>query len=139
MEILHIIKTLLKQNNCDTLVPQQILMLLNLVLNHNYFECDKKCYKTKVFSVIRLFQEVCQWWIKMMCCIYSDTGLSAHISLYSLKMAYYCRPQQINNTVQQVGIDSLWVELAYIWRRAPLCFMKYFQSLKSAWKQKVHS
>jgi len=60
MEILHIIKTLLKQNNCDTLVPQQILMLLNLVLNHNYFECDKKCYKTKVFSVIRLFQEVCQ-------------------------------------------------------------------------------
>jgi hypothetical protein len=44
-EILHITKTLLKQNNIDTLVSQQILILLNLVLNHNYFECDKKCYK----------------------------------------------------------------------------------------------
>jgi len=45
MEILHITKILLKQNNSDTLVPQQILMLLNLVLNHNYFESNKKCYK----------------------------------------------------------------------------------------------
>jgi hypothetical protein len=45
MEILHITNTSLKQNNSDTLVPQQILMLLSLVLNQNYFECDKKCYK----------------------------------------------------------------------------------------------
>jgi len=43
----------------------------------------------------------------MMCYIYSDFGLSTHNSLYSLKMAYYGRPKQINNTVQQVGIDSL--------------------------------
>ena len=81
---------------------------------------------------MHLFQEVCQWWIKMMCYIYSDFGLSTHNSLYSLKMAYYGRPKQINNTVQQVGIDSLWEELANIWRLAPLCFVKYFQSLKSA-------
>jgi hypothetical protein len=41
-EILHITKTLLKQNNIDRLISQHILMLLNLVLNHNYFERDKK-------------------------------------------------------------------------------------------------
>lgn len=34
-EILHITKSLLKQNNNDTLVSEQIFMLLNIVLNQN--------------------------------------------------------------------------------------------------------
>ena len=34
-EIQHIAKSLLKQNNNDTLVSEQIFMLLNMVLNQN--------------------------------------------------------------------------------------------------------
>jgi len=34
-EILHITESLLKQNNNDTLVSEQIFMLLNMVLNQN--------------------------------------------------------------------------------------------------------
>jgi hypothetical protein len=34
-EILHITKSVLRQNNNDTLVSEQIFMLLNMVLNQN--------------------------------------------------------------------------------------------------------
>jgi hypothetical protein len=92
-----------------------------------------------------LFQELCQWWIKIMCFIHNGTGLSAHISLYSLKMSCYGRPKQINNTVQQVGIDSLWVEHVNIWRRASLCLFvfiylhNFLESLKVDLKEMMYT
>jgi len=45
-KVLHITKTDLKYSDTDTLISQQVIVLLNLILNQNYFHYCNKLFKT---------------------------------------------------------------------------------------------
>jgi len=44
-EVLHITKTDLKYSDSDTLISQQVIVLLNLILNQNYFHYCNELFK----------------------------------------------------------------------------------------------